>query len=108
MEEKPSYISDECWGVIKQLMLAIINVPLRSLHTEVTVLTAIVEAIKGARPELRPAIDQMAQMAYGSEDTRRSVERKLEPTLKVVNSFDQSSRDRALEEIMRLYSRPAS
>jgi hypothetical protein len=63
---------DEFWMATKQMMTTFIDTTVRSLYTEITVLSVVLEAIKKSRPEQALIIENLVQMARDSEDTKRS------------------------------------
>jgi hypothetical protein len=96
---------DEFWMATKQMMTTFIDTTVRSLYTEITVLSVVLEAIKKSRPEQALIIENLVQMARDSEDTKRSVDQRIEPFLKLVRSLDGPDRDRALQYLMKQFEK---
>ena len=97
-------LTDEQFAAIKELMLAIAELTLRPLYTELTVLSTVVEAWKKARPAEAATIEQLFAIAHDSNDIKKSVDQRIESILRVVNSFDQPNRDRVIEALIGQYS----
>ena len=92
---------DECWAEIKQTLMVLTDVAMRSLYTEITALSVVIEAVKKAHPEQASKIELILQMARGSEDTRRSADQKVEPFLKLIRLLDGPDRDRAIQDLVK-------
>ena len=98
-------LTDEQFAAIKELMLAIVELTLRPLYTELTVLSTVVQAWKKARPAEVATIERICAIAHDSADINKSVDQRIESILRVVNSLDQPSRDRVIEALIEQYSR---
>jgi uncharacterized protein (DUF2236 family) len=96
-------INDECWAFVKQLMLGLANITMRQLYTEIMALETVIAATKKASPHRAQAIDQCLAIARDNPDIRREVDKKVESIVKIVNSFDQSTRDQTFDELIRTY-----
>jgi hypothetical protein len=94
---------NEFWAVMKQTLTILTDTAMRGLYTEITALSVVVEAFKKARPEQAQIIDHMIQMARDSEDTKRSVDQRIEPILKIVRLLDGPDRDRAIQDLTKQY-----
>jgi hypothetical protein len=96
---------DQLWAAIKQTMEAFVDITARGLYTEITVLSVVLEAIKKARPEQASMIENLVQMARDSENTKQSVDQRIEPFLRLIRLLDGPDRDCAIQDLMKQFEK---
>lgn len=101
MNDENNPITERDWALIGSILSTLLELTIRPLYTELTALSATVEAMKKAQPHLTQKIELALDFARHSEDTKRSVDQRIAEFSKTLQSLDQPNRGRALEDLLR-------